>query len=53
MEDTFDKSLAIIIGIMSFMIVLYRIIDLMIPMIKRGIKTNNLGLIMSSLSLLV
>jgi hypothetical protein len=48
-----DQLLSIIVGIMSFLVVIYRIIDLMIPMIKKGIETKNLGLIMSSLTLLV
>ena len=45
--------LAIIAGIMSTLVVIYRIIVLMIPMIERGIKTENIPLIFKALSLLV
>ena len=47
------EKLAIIIGIMSIFIVIYRIIFLMIPMFMTGINTNNLTKIMESLTLLI
>ena len=43
----------IVVGIMSILVVLYRIITFMMPMIKEGIKKNDLGKILASLSLIV
>ena len=53
MSNNIDNILAILVGIMSTIIVLYRIIVLMIPMIQLGIKTGNIAKIFSALSLLV
>lgn len=47
------ENLAIIIGIMSIFIIIYRIVFLMIPMLMSGIYTNNLTQIMESLTLLI
>ncbi len=47
------ENLAIIVGVMSILIILYRISFLMLPMILTGIKTNNLSKIMESLTLLI
>ena len=47
------EKLAIVIGIMSILIILYRITYLMIPMLMTGIHTNNLTQIMESLTLLI
>jgi len=47
------KTATFIVGIMAILIVLYRIIFLMVPMIKDGIDTKNYEKIFSALSLLV
>ena len=47
------ENLAIIVGIMSVFIIFYRIIFLMIPMLLKGFKNNNLSKIMESLTLLI
>ena len=49
----FQNILAIIVGIMSSLVVLYRIIYLMIPMIRKGIEHSNVPLIFKAISLLV
>ena len=53
MSNNIHNILAILVGIMSTFIVLYRIIVLMIPMIESGIKTHNIAKIFSALSLLL
>lgn len=45
--------LSIIIGIMSIIIIIYRIIYLMIPMIKNSIKNKNIYTLFESLTLLI
>ena len=53
MSENLNSIIAIIVGIMSSIVVFYRIFALMIPMIKSGIKTHNISKIFSALSLLV
>ena len=48
-----EKHLEIIVGVMSILVVLYRIIYLMIPMLKDGFKRGDFGEIFSALSLVV
>ena len=52
MKYSFSNILAILVGIMSTLVVIYRIIVLMIPMIIKGVKTDNIPLIFQGLSLL-
>ena len=53
MTYTWQNILSIIIGIMSTFVVLYRIIFLMIPMIRKGVDDNNIPEIFRAISLLV
>ncbi len=46
-------SLGIIVGVLSLFIVIYRIIAIMIPMMKKGMDENNWTIILQSLTLLV
>ena len=48
-----SSMLALIMGILSLIIIIYRIIVLMIPMMMKGIKSNNFYEIFNSLTLLV
>jgi len=48
-----NNKLALMVGIMSIFIILYRITVLMIPMITLGIKNKNIYQIFSALTLLV
>ena len=43
----------LIIGLLSVFIFIYRMIVIMMPMMKEGIKEKNYGKIMNSLTLLV
>jgi hypothetical protein len=51
--NNFDESLATIVGILALIVVLYRIIYLMIPMLIKGIKTRNYYHIFNSFTLIV
>ena len=53
MVYSINDIISIIVGTMASIVVLYRIIVLMIPMIVRGISTNNVPLIFQALSLVV
>lgn len=53
MKYNLNNILAIIVGIMASLVVLYRIIVIMIPMIKKGIQNNDIPLIFKAISLLV
>ena len=48
-----DSILSLIVGILSILIVLYRIIYIMIPIIKKAINNNNIYEIFKSFTLLV
>lgn len=43
----------LIVGLLSLIIFIYRIIVIMLPMLKEGIKEKNQGKIFNSLTLLV
>ena len=49
MNSTVDSTF----GIMSILIIIYRIIRFMIPMIKDGIKTHNWSKVLSAITILV
>ena len=53
MTYSINNIISIIVGTMASIVVLYRIFLLMIPMIKKGIETNNVPLIFQALSLVV
>ena len=46
-------NLGMLVGVLSFVVVLYRIVALMIPMIKKGVDEKNWTIILQSLTLLV
>ena len=46
-------SLGIVVGVLSLFIVIYRIIAIMIPMMKKGVDEKNWTIILQSLTLLV
>jgi hypothetical protein len=46
-------SLGIVVGVLSVFIVIYRIIAVMIPMMKKGVDEKNWTIILQSLTLLV
>ncbi len=48
-----NMNLGIIVGVLSLFIVIYRVVAIMIPMIKKGIDEKNWTLILQSLTLLV
>ena len=48
-----DNLLTVSVGIMSVIVVLYRIIYLMIPMIKLAIKTENIYTFFKANTLLI
>ena len=53
MAYTWQNILSIIVGVLSVFVVLYRIIFLMIPMIRKGIDDDNIPEIFGAISLLV
>ena len=48
-----ENIITIFAGIMSFFVVIYRIIYLMIPMINNSIKTENIYTFFKALTLLI
>lgn len=48
-----DKHLAAVVGMLSIVIVIYRIISLMIPMLQKGWKERDWVIILQSFTLLV
>jgi hypothetical protein len=52
-EKYMNEKLATIMGIFALLVVLYRIIYLMIPMLISGIKTGNVLDIFNSFTLIV
>lgn len=53
MNKEFNNTLAIIVGIMAFLVVLYRIFILMIPQLEDAVKNKNIPQFLSALTLLV
>ena len=48
-----DNIITIIVGLMSVLVILYRILYLMIPMIKNSIKDENIYTFFKALTLLI
>lgn len=51
--NSFNDNLATVIGIFALIVVIYRIVYLMIPMLINGIKKNNYYDIFNSFTLIV
>jgi hypothetical protein len=51
--NNFNEKLATIMGVFALLVVIYRIIYLMIPMLINGIKNNNIYDIFNSFTLIV
>ena len=47
------EEFRIFIGILALIVIIYRVLFIMIPMMKEGIHKKNLGIIMKSFSIIV
>jgi hypothetical protein len=53
LERLNTETLQIIIGILAGIVVIYRIVFMMVPMLTEGFKQNNYATMMKSISLIV